>query len=286
MKTESMRARLKNLMAQSATTVAPGAYNPMTALQIQAAGFHVAYIGSYTLSTNLGIPDLGLLDLTTMCARLREICDVVDIPVVADAESGFFNAGSLEKAIRAIERTGVSAIHIEDHLSGKHTSLRKTVQPVSVMVQKIRAALDAREAPDFQIIARTDVAYATGNLSDAVDRMLAYLDAGADAVMPSAITVAQLREVRAQIPGKVVLVNAGNASVAQEQEAGVDLAIYNGLCLQAAHRAVATTLQQFRHTASIAEVHHLLADTNDLDRMSGYSRFEGLAQKYGLTQNE
>lgn len=197
----------------------------------------------------------------------------------------FFDAATLEKAIQAIEHTGVSAIHIEDHLSGKHTSLRKAVQPVSVMVQKIRAALDARESPDFQIIARTDVAYATGSLSDAVDRMLAYLDAGADAVMPSSITVAQLREVPAQIPGKVVLVNAGNVSVAQEQEAGVDLAIYNGLCLQAAHRAVATTLHQFKQTASIVEVNHLLTDTAELDRMSGYSRFECLAQKYGLTQS-
>jgi methylisocitrate lyase len=150
------------------------------------------------------------------------------------------------------------------------------------MVQKIRAALDAREDPNFQIIARTDIADVTGSPLDALERMLAYLDAGADAVMPGALDVAQLATIRARIPGKVVLVNTAGASVADEQAAGVDVAIYHGLCLQAAQHAIEQSLRTFTEQRDIRALDGSLASSAALDALTGYEDFNRRAAEYCL----
>lgn len=277
-----LRARLRQRMSRPRTLAAPGTFDPLSALQVERAGFEVAYVGSYALSTSVGQPDVGWLDLTTLCVRLAEFCNVLSIPLIADAEGGFFNAAGIGKAVRALERSGVSAIHIEDHVSGKHTNMPKAVLSTREMVQKIRAALDARADPNFQIIARTDIAEVSGNPLDALERMIAYLDAGADAVMPSALDVAQLATIRARIPGKVVLVNTAGASVADEQAAGVDLAIYHGLCLQAAQHAIEQTLRTFAEQRDIRALDGSLASRAALDAITGYEDFNRRAAKYGL----
>lgn len=283
MKPSLLRARLRALLSNGRTVVAPGAYDPLTAIQVERAGFDVVYVGSYALASSLGLPDVGILDMSEMASRLSEICNAVSVPIIADAENGFFNAAGIGRVVRAFEKSGISGIHIEDHESGKHTNLPKRIIPLDQMVEKIRAALDAREDPDFLIIARTDVAWATGKIADAVERMIAFSDAGADAVMPTGITVEQLSDIRRLIPAKIVIVNSAPATVADEQAAGADLVIYHSLCLYAATRAVTKTLETFRKTLDLNSVDPSMARREDVDALLGYDCFNERAKHYKLT---
>lgn len=278
-----MRSRLRSLMERPAAVAAPGAFDPMSARQIELAGFELAYVGSYALSSRAGLPDVGLLDLTTMCNRYAAICDAVSIPIVADAEGGFFNAAAIGWAIRALERTGVAAIHIEDHISGKHSNQTKRISTAAEMVEKLRAAQDARTDRDFQIIARTDAIWAGCGDAETVDRMCAYLEAGADAVMPTGISTSRLVAIRSQILGKVVLVNSAGESLQQENDAGVDLALYPVLCAQAAHKAVTRTLEAFRASSRIVDIATHLSTYDELEHAVDVRALNDRAVKYHLT---
>lgn len=277
-----MRQRLKALLAGPAMVVAPGAFDPLSARQVEQAGFPVVYIGSYAICASLGLPDVGLLDLSTLAERIRAVCAAVDVPVVADAENGFYDAAGMRHAIQVLEGTGVSAIHIEDHISGKHTDMPRRILPAAEMAEKVRAAVEARGDPDFQIIARTDAMWAHGDIDDAVARMRLYLEAGADAVMPSYMDAATLESVRAGVPGNVVLVHRPSAQVCAERQSGANLVVYHDLCVRAAYGAVALALEAFQQggeprspTAEAAA---------GLDGLLGYNEHNARAARYGLVK--
>ncbi|HEX2056412.1 MAG TPA: methylisocitrate lyase [Nitrospiraceae bacterium] len=180
-------ARLRELLAKK-TVAIPGAFNALTALQIERAGYEMLYVSGAALSAVRGLPDIGLLSLEEVAVEAGRIARAVSIPTIVDADTGFGPPSAVPMAVRAFEQAGLAGMQIEDqqlpkkcgHLPGKE------LVPTAEMVSKVRAAVEARSDPDFMIVARTD-ARAVEGLNAAIQRAQAYVDAGADALFPEAL---------------------------------------------------------------------------------------------------
>src|SRR5205807_5382051 len=177
--------RLRELLAGPDLLVVPGAYDALSARLIAQTGFSAVYMTGFgTAASVLGEPDVGLLTMSEMVSRAAALAAVIgDLPLIADAATGYGNPINVRRTVREYERVGVAAIHIEDQVWPKKCGHMegKQVIPMNEMVQKIRAAVDARQDPDFVIIARTD-ANAVYGLEDALQRGQAYHQAGADMI--------------------------------------------------------------------------------------------------------
>jgi 2-methylisocitrate lyase-like PEP mutase family enzyme len=173
--------RLRNLVGQDGMTIAPGAYDCITAKLIADAGFSAVYMTGAGTAASHGYPDFGLVTMSEMVGNAGRIAATVDVPVIADADTGYGNELNVVRTVREYERHGVAAIHIEDQVFPKKCGHldNKEVIPLKDYVAKIRAAVDARASTDFIIIARTDARAVIG-FDDAVRRANTALDAGAD----------------------------------------------------------------------------------------------------------
>jgi 2,3-dimethylmalate lyase len=184
------RPRLRELLARPEPLVAPGAYDALSARLVEQAGFDVVYMTGFGSTASLvGRPDVGLLTGTEMVDNARRLAAAVDVPVIADADTGYGNAINVVRTVQAYEQAGVAGIHIEDQVMPKkcgHMS-GKAVIPADEMVGKLRAAVEARRDPEFLLIARTDAAAVEG-LDAALDRARAYAAAGADVLFVEAPT--------------------------------------------------------------------------------------------------
>src|SRR5881392_443142 len=177
--------RLRQLLSGPDLIVAPGAYDALSARLIAQSGFSAIYMTGFgTAASVLGQPDVGLLTMSEMVSRAGALAAVTgDIPLIADADTGYGNPINVRRTIHEYERAGVAGLHIEDQVWPKKCGHMegKQVIPMEEMAQKIRAAVDARQDPDFVIIARTD-ANAVNGLEDALRRGQAYREAGADVI--------------------------------------------------------------------------------------------------------
>ena len=181
--------RLRQLLREPGIIVAPGAYDCLTARIIQREGFSAVYMtGGGTSVTKIGQPDLGLTTQTEVIANAANIADTVDVPVIADADTGYGGVLNVQRTIRQYERTGVAAIHIEDQEFPKRCGHLddKRVIGVEDMALKIRAAVEARTDDDFVIIVRTDALAVTG-MDDTLARCDRYVEAGADVLFVEAM---------------------------------------------------------------------------------------------------
>ncbi len=185
--TPSKPRRLRELIAQG-TVVLPGAFNALTAMQIERAGFAAAYVSGAGIAAARGLPDIGLLSMAEVVADAGAIARSVAIPALADADTGYGPPLSVMRTVEAFEQAGLAGIHLEDQESPKKCGHLPDKRLVSVaeMAQKIGAAVQARRDRDFLIVARTD-ARAVEGLDGAVKRARAYVDAGADAIFPEAL---------------------------------------------------------------------------------------------------
>ena len=203
------RARLRELLSAGAPLVAPGAFDALSARLIEQAGFDVVYMTGFgTTASLIGRPDVGLLSGAEMIDNARRIVAAVDVPVIADADTGYGNAINVLRTVQLYEQAGVAGIHLEDQVMPKkcgHMS-GKVVVPAAEMVGKLRAAVQARRDPDFLLIARTDAAAVHG-LDDAIARARAYADAGADVLFVEAPTSeADIVRVATELEGVAPLV--------------------------------------------------------------------------------
>src|SRR3546814_6405626 len=150
--------RLRKLIEGDDVILAPGVYDGLSARLVEAAGFDVTYASGGAIARSTGVPDLGLLSLSEIGARLEQIVDAVTIPVIADADTGYGNALNCQRAVRIFERAGVAALHLEDQTFTKRCGhyADKSIVPMQEFCQKLRAARDAQHDKDFTIIARTD----------------------------------------------------------------------------------------------------------------------------------
>jgi 2,3-dimethylmalate lyase len=203
-------ARLRALLESGQTIVAPGAFDPLAARLVEEAGFPAVYMTGFgTSAALLGRPDVGLLTMTEMVDNAGRIAACVDIPVIADADTGYGNPLNVIRTVGAYEAAGVAGIHLEDQVAPKKCGHMegKRVIPAEEMAAKVRAAADARTQPEFVIIARTD-ARAVEGLERALERGRMYRDAGADALFIEAVVTEREAEqaVRA-FPGVPMLFN-------------------------------------------------------------------------------
>ena len=180
--------KLRQLLASDQMVVAPFVMNALHAKIAQSVGFDAVYMTGSGTSAEKGFPDVGMLTMTEMVGNAKYIANAVDVPVICDADTGYGNPLNVQRTVREYEAAGVAGIHIEDQLFPKKCGFFDGKQVISSeeMVHKIHAALDARNDPDFVVIARCD-AYAVTGWEDTVRRCKEYSDAGADVVFVDGI---------------------------------------------------------------------------------------------------
>lgn len=204
----SAAARLRELLRSGEQVVAPGVYDPLSARAVVSLGFNAVDLGGFATAARLATME-PLMTLTEQVRVAREIADAIgDVPVIADGHTGYGDPVHITRAVREFEAGGVAGIHIEDQLFPKRVSYHRGIKrmvSVDEMCARIDAACRARRDDDFVIIARTDArsAIGGGSLEDAVARSKAYVDAGADVLMPmphGRDEAIQMREAIADVP--------------------------------------------------------------------------------------
>jgi carboxyvinyl-carboxyphosphonate phosphorylmutase len=254
-------ARLRALLETGQTIVAPGAFDPLAARLVEEAGFPAVYMTGFgTSAALLGRPDVGLLTMTEMAGNAARIAACVDIPVIADADTGYGNPLNVIRTVGAYEAAGVAGIHIEDQVAPKKCGHMdgKLVIPAEEMAAKIRAAAEARADPDFVIIARTD-ARAVEGFDQAIARARRYLRAGADVLFIEALTTeAEAAGAAGAFPGVPLLFNWAEGgktppiSLARLQELGYRIVIFPISTLLAATAAMRRILGEIAHAGTPA----------------------------------
>jgi 2-methylisocitrate lyase-like PEP mutase family enzyme len=202
--------RLRELLAAGEPILAPGVYDALGARLVEEAGFEAVYMTGFgSAASLLGRPDVGLLTMPEMVDNARRIARACALPVIADADTGYGNAINVVRTVQEYEQAGVAGIHVEDQVAPKKCGHMegKQVVPAEEMLTKVRAAVAARQSPDFVVIARTD-ARAVEGLPAAVDRAKRYRDAGADLLfVEAATTEAEIETVAAELAGTPLLFN-------------------------------------------------------------------------------
>lgn len=276
------RATLRALVASGRTLAVPGATDALSARLIERHGFEAVYIGSYaTAASRYALPDTGLLTLEDLAAQARSIANAVKLPVIADAEGGYNDPGNMWRTVQAFEQAHVCAIHIEDHTgSGKHTSLPQQLRPLKEAAARIAAAVDARTDPDFLIAARTDALWIGGELGEAVRRLEAYAEAGADLVFPTAASPAQLAEIRRRVRKPLMIVDLPGGTLADEERAGASIVLYYGFSAMVQYDALERALETFRRTGDANAVTGYRERVAEFEQFMGYKEYAERAKRF------
>src|SRR5436190_10826345 len=213
----------------------PGAINAYHATLVKASGFKAVYLsGGGVAAGSLGVPDLGISNLDDVLTDVRRITDVCDLPLLVDVDTGFgSSAFNVARTVKSLIKSGAAAMHIEDQVGAKRCGHRPGKELVSKqeMVDRIKAAVDAKTDRDFFIIARTD-ALASEGMEKAVERAVACVEAGADGIFPEAITdLAMYKRVKdgVKVPSLANITECGKTalfSVDEPPGAGTDMVLY------------------------------------------------------------
>jgi 2-methylisocitrate lyase-like PEP mutase family enzyme len=284
-----MRAttKLRKLLASGRTVVAPGVFDGLSARLTEQAGFPALYASGGAIARSAGIPDLGLLSLSEIVARLEMIVDAVAVPVIADADTGYGNALNVQRAVRAFERTGVAALHLEDQTFPKKCGHYedKGLVPVGEMAQKLKAARDALSDQDFIIIARTD-AIAVEGFAAALDRAGAYGEAGADVIFVEAPTTEEeIAAVARRFPGwKLINMFQGGKTpllpVARLEALGYNIVIIPSDLQRAAIKAMQRALQCVARDGSTAAMTAEMASFKEREAVIDTAGYIARDQQY------
>jgi 2-methylisocitrate lyase-like PEP mutase family enzyme len=279
--------RLKNMLKENRIVVAPGAYDGLSARLVEQAGFPAVYASGGAIARSTGVPDMGLISPDEIVTRLSEIVEAVGVPVIADADTGYGNALSAQRAARAFERVGVAAFHLEDQTFPKKCGHYddKGLVPSGEMVQKLRAVRDALTDPDFIVIARTD-AIAVEGYEAALARAAAYLEAGADMVFVEAPTTEQqIADIAKRLPGyKLINMFHGGktplVAVPKLQEFGYHVVIIPSDTQRAAIRAMQRVLATIARDGSAAAMIDDMASFKEREAIIGTDNFIARDKKY------
>jgi len=286
-----MRAttRLRKLFEDGRTIVAPGIADGLSARLVAQAGFEAVYASGGAISRSAGIPDLGLLSVTEIVSRLESIVDVVDLPVIADADTGYGNALNARRAVRAFERAGVAALHLEDQTFPKKCGHYddKSLVPVGEMTQKLKAARDALHDADFVLIARTD-AIAVEGFEAAIERGAAYVEAGADMVFVEAPTTEeQIADIARRVPGwKLINMFEGGKTpllpTRRLAELGYQLVIIPSDLQRAAIAAMQRALRCIADDGSTAAMAAGMVTFKEREAVIGTEAYQELDRRFGV----
>jgi 2-methylisocitrate lyase-like PEP mutase family enzyme len=281
------RKQLRQLLAGPGYVITPGAYDTLTARLVQLAGFESVYLTGGGYSRANGYPDVGLLTMTEVVQWIARTVDTVEIPVIADMDSGYGNAVNVVRSVREYEKTGVAAFHLEDQISPKKCGHYEGKQLVTKaeMVGKIKAAVDTRCDADMVIIARTD-ARAVEGLQAALDRMNAYLDAGADVGFVEAPQNAQELAAIPKAFSKPALANIFEGGKTpplprRELEAmGYRIGIYPSQTHRAAIAAAKKVLAVLKRDGDTAAIESELATFMDREDAVNSAGWRAIEQRY------
>jgi len=279
---------LRQLLSSGRTVVAPGAYDGLSARLVAQAGFQAIYASGGAIARSTGVPDLGLLPMTAIADRFASMVDVVDVPIVADADTGYGNALNAQAAARAFERAGVAAFHLEDQTFPKRCGHYddKSLVPAAEMVSKLKAVRDALHDPDFVVIARTD-AIAVEGFSAAMDRAGAYLAAGADVSFVEAPTSeSEIAEIAKRLPGwKLINMFEGGKTpllpVSRLQALGYHLVIIPSDTQRAAIKAMQRVLAAIARDGSSASMRDDMATFAERETIIGTAAYLARDKSYG-----
>ena len=269
--------------------LAPGCYDALGARLVEEAGFSAAYMTGFgSAASRLGRPDIGLMTLPEMVDNARRIAQAVDIPVIADADTGYGNSINVIRTVHEYETAGVSAIHLEDQVMPKkcgHMS-GKQVVPAGEMAAKVSAAVAARRSPDFLIIARTD-ARAVEGLDAALARARIYREAGADALFVEAPqSEAEIETVARTFPEVPLLFNYAEGGktppVAYERlrELGFSLVIFPLTLLLVATEAMRAALARIKADGTPIGLLPSLLGFDEFLEFIGVAEIEELEQRF------
>ncbi len=282
-------ARLRALLESGQTIVAPGAFDPLSARLVEEAGFPAVYMTGFGTSAALiGRPDVGLVTMTEMTGNAARIAACVDIPVIADADTGYGNPLNVIRTVGAYETAGVAGIHIEDQVAPKKCGHmeNKLVIPAEEMAQKVRAAVEARTHPDFVIIARTD-ARAVEGLERSLERGRMYREAGADVLFIEALTSeAEAEEAARAFPGVPLLFNWAEGgktppvSLDRLKELGYRIVIFPISTLLAATGAMRRILREIARAGTPAAAMPELPSFAEFVDFIGLPQIQEAEQRY------
>ncbi len=282
-------ARLRGLISSENGLLLPGAPNALTARIIEDAGFDAAYItGAGVTNTLLGLPDLAFISLPEIAANVSAMAEVVTIPLVVDADTGFGNAVSVSRTIRILERAGAAGIQLEDQVSPKKCGHFNGQEVIGCdeMRQKIHAAVDSRRDDATVIIARTD-ARAAGGFDEALDRAAAYAEAGADVLFIEGLySQDELRAAGKSVPGVPKLANmveGGKTPLLPKQELvdmGYSIILYANAAMQGAIHGTQTVLRGLRDMEGLHSDLGNLAPWHERQRLVRHPDYERLEARY------
>ncbi len=282
---------LNEMIKNGEFVIAPGAYDALTARIIESEGFNAVYMTGFgTSAFHFGLPDRGLLTMTEMVQNASRIVNAINIPLIADADTGYGTIINADRTVKEYEKAGVAAIHIEDQVWPKRCGhmLGKEVIDENEMVSKLKAAVEARKNPDFLIIARTD-AIATHGFDHAIERAHLYAEAGADIIFIEAPkTKNQMRKIPKLFNKKPLLINMSprtpNLPVEELKEMGYTIAIFPGICLAAAILACREDVRLLKETGRQRDFKDVLQSFTELNEFLGVPYYNELEKKFDSSE--
>ncbi|BEV07815.1 methylisocitrate lyase [Methylophilus glucosoxydans] len=259
-----------------------GAINAYHAMLATQSGFKAIYLsGGGVAAGSLGLPDLGISGLEDVLVDVRRITDAVDTPLLVDIDTGFGGAFNIARTIKSVAKAGAAAVHIEDQVSAKRCGHRpnKAIVSLEEMVDRVKAAVDAKPYDDFVVMARTD-ALAVEGLQSAIDRACACVEAGADMIFPEAMTELGMYQQFVEAVKVPVLANItefGSTPLFTVEElatAGVGMVLYPLSAFRAMNQAALQVYQRVRKDGTQKHVVDLMQTRADLYEHLGYHAFE------------
>jgi methylisocitrate lyase len=259
-----------------------GAINAYHAMLATQSGFKTIYLsGGGVAAGSLGLPDLGISGLEDVLVDVRRITDAVDTPLLVDIDTGFGGAFNIARTIKSVAKAGAAAVHIEDQVSAKRCGHRpnKAIVSLEEMVDRVKAAVDAKPYDDFVVMARTD-ALAVEGLQSAIDRACACVEAGADMIFPEAMTELRMYQQFVEAVKVPVLANItefGSTPLFTVEElatAGVGMVLYPLSAFRAMNQAALQVYQRVRKDGTQKHVLDLMQTRADLYEHLGYHAFE------------
>lgn len=264
-----------------------GAINAYSAMLAKRAGHQALYLsGAGVANASYGLPDLGMTSLSDVITDVDRITSATDLPLLVDIDTGWGGAFNIARAIRAMEKAGAGAVHIEDQVAQKRCGHRpnKAIVSKSEMVDRIKAAVDAKIDHDFVIMARTD-AIAVEGIESAIERAIACVEAGADAIFPEAITdLEQYRQFSAavHVPILANITEFGATPLFNKRklaDAGVAMVLYPLSAFRAMSKAAETVYEGIKHDGDQGSVVNLMQTRAQLYDVLGYHAYEDKLDK-------
>ena len=276
-------AKFRQALQDEKPLQVPGAINAYHAILAKASGYRALYLsGGGVAAGSLGMPDLGITNLDDVLTDVRRITDACDLPLLVDVDTGFgASAFNVARTVKSLVKFGAAAMHIEDQVGAKRCGHRPGKELVSAaeMVDRIKAAVDARTDPAFFIMARTD-ALAVEGLERAIERAVACVEAGADVIFPEAITDLDMYRRFKQAVKVPVLANITEFgktplfTVEELRSAGVDIALYPLSAFRAMNAAALAVYPTLRREGTQKAVLGSMQSRDDLYRYLGYHAYE------------